>query len=48
MLTEASSTISDLRIAARRGEPAELVDIAGPLEDLSSRLSGFEQDHEAG
>jgi hypothetical protein len=37
----AVDTISNLRIAARRGEVATLVQLAAPLDHLSDQLDGF-------
>jgi hypothetical protein len=43
LLTAAVSGLSELRIAARRGELDELAGKAEPLADLSARLDQFEQ-----
>src|SRR4051794_10767969 len=43
LLDEAESTLSDLRIAARRGHLDRLADIAAPLGDLSDRLQKYEE-----
>jgi hypothetical protein len=45
LLSEAVSTISNLRIAARRDDITGLLDAAGPLRDLSHRLELFVEAH---
>ena len=45
LLTEASGTLADLRIAARRGRFAELPDLAEPLPGLAEELDAFAEAH---
>jgi hypothetical protein len=45
LLTEATSVISELRIAVRRGQLADLVSIARPLAELSKKLDRFLEEH---
>jgi len=40
------STLSDLRIAARRGDVAELPKLAAPLGRLSAKLEQFQEAHQ--
>lgn len=45
LLTEATGTLADLRIAARRGRLAELPDLAEPLPGLAEELDAFAEAH---
>jgi hypothetical protein len=45
LLTEATDTLADLRIAARRGRFAELADLAEPLPKLAEELDAFAEAH---
>jgi hypothetical protein len=45
LLTPAVSALSELRIAARRGELARLPDLAVPLTRLAGRLEAFAEAH---
>ncbi len=45
LLTEATSALSGLRIAVRRGQLHRLPDLAAPLVQLAARLDDFEQAH---
>ena len=45
LLTEATGTLADLRIAARRGELAELPKLATPLTEVADGLHAFAEDH---
>ena len=45
LLTEVVSSLSDLRIAARRGELSRLPDVAHPLDEQSQKLDDFQQAH---
>jgi hypothetical protein len=45
LLTEATGTLADLRIAARRGELAELPELAAPLTEVAEGLHAFAEDH---
>jgi hypothetical protein len=45
LLSEAVTTLADLRIAARRSELETLPSIAEPLESLSTRLEDFAEAH---
>jgi hypothetical protein len=45
LLTEATGTLADLRIAARRGELAELPELAAPLTKVAGQLHAFAEEH---
>jgi hypothetical protein len=45
LLTEATGTLAELRIAARRGELAELPKLAAPLTEVAEGLHAFAKDH---
>ena len=45
LLTEATGTLAELRIAARRGELAELPELAAPLTEVADQLHTFAEDH---
>jgi hypothetical protein len=45
LLTEATSTLAELRIAARRGRIAELPRLAAPLGKVAERLHAFAEAH---
>jgi hypothetical protein len=45
LLTRATGTLADLRIAARRGRFAELPELARPLPELAGRLDDFAKAH---
>jgi hypothetical protein len=45
LLTEATGTLADLRIAARRGRFAELPDLAEPLPKVAEELDAFAEAH---
>jgi hypothetical protein len=45
LLTEATGTLAELRIAARRGELAELPELAAPLTKLADQLHAFAEEH---
>jgi hypothetical protein len=45
LLTEATGTLADLRIAARRGELAELPELAAPLTEVADQLHAFAEEH---
>jgi hypothetical protein len=45
LLTEATSTLAELRIAARRGRIAELPELARPLAKVAERLDAFAEAH---
>jgi hypothetical protein len=45
LLTEATGTLADLRIAARRGELAELPELAAPLTEVAGKLHAFAEEH---
>jgi hypothetical protein len=45
LLTPAVSTLADLRIAARRGDVAELPKLAAPLPRLGVKLQRFQKAH---
>jgi hypothetical protein len=46
LLTEATGTLAELRIAARRGELAELPELAAPLTEVAEQLHAFAEAHE--
>ena len=46
LLTEATGALADLRIAARRGELAELPELAAPLTEVAEQLHAFAEAHE--
>lgn len=46
LLTPTLSSLADLRIAARRGDLADLSRLAAPLAGLSKRLNDFAQAHQ--
>jgi len=48
LLSSAVSTLSDLRIAARRGDFAKVAQLAGPLPKLSRELERFTEHHPPG
>jgi hypothetical protein len=41
LLAEATDTLAELRIAARRGRLAELAELAGPLAEVADQLHAF-------
>jgi hypothetical protein len=45
LLDEATSTLADLRVAARRGHLDELRGLAAPLPKLSAQLADFAEAH---
>ena len=45
LLTEATGTLADLRIAARRGRFAELPELAKPLPGVAAKLDDFAKAH---
>jgi hypothetical protein len=45
LLSDAEDHLSALRIAARRGQLAQLVDLAQPLDDDTSKLDAFVKSH---
>jgi hypothetical protein len=45
LLGEATDTLTELRIAARRGRTAELAEPAAPLEELAGKLHAFAEAH---
>ena len=45
LLTEATGTLADLRIAARRGELTELSELAAPLPEVAEELDDFAEEH---
>ena len=45
LLGQATDTLADLRIAARRGRFAELADLAEPLPKLAEELDAFAEAH---
>ena len=45
LLTEATGTLAELRIAARRGELAELPELAAPLTKVAGQLHAFAEEH---
>src|SRR5829696_4537935 len=45
LLTEATGTLAELRIAARRGELAELPELAAPLTEVADQLHAFAEEH---
>ena len=45
LLTEATGTLAELRIAARRGELAELPELAAPLTEVAGQLHAFAKAH---
>lgn len=45
LLTEATDTLTELRIAARRGRFAELPELAGPLPGVAAKLGDFAKAH---
>jgi hypothetical protein len=45
LLTEATGTLADLRIAARWGRFAELPELARPLPALAEELDAFAEAH---
>jgi hypothetical protein len=45
LLDEATSTLADLRVAARRGHLDQLRGLAAPLPKLSAQLAGFAEAH---
>jgi hypothetical protein len=45
LLSDATGTLTDLRIAARRGRFAELPELARPLPELADKLDGFAEAH---
>jgi hypothetical protein len=45
LLTEATSTLAELRIAARRGRTAELPELAAPLGKVAEQLHAFAEAH---
>jgi hypothetical protein len=45
LLAEATGTLADLRIAARRGELAELPELAAPLAEVADQLHAFAEEH---
>jgi hypothetical protein len=45
LLTEATSTLAELRIAARRGRIAELPKLAAPLVKVAGQLHAFAEAH---
>ena len=45
LLGQATDTLAELRIAARRGHTAELAGPAAPLEELAGKLHAFAEAH---
>ena len=45
LLTEATGTLAELRVAARRGRFAELPELAKPLPGVAARLDDFAKAH---
>jgi len=45
LLTEATGTLAELRIAARRGELTELPELAAPLTEVAEGLHAFAEEH---
>jgi hypothetical protein len=45
LLTEATGTLAELRVAARRGRFAELPELARPLPGLAAKLDDFAKAH---
>jgi hypothetical protein len=45
LLTEATGTLAELRIAARRGERAGLPELAAPLNKVADELHAFAEEH---
>ena len=45
LLTEATGTLAELRIAARRGELTELPELAAPLTEVAGQLHAFAEAH---
>jgi hypothetical protein len=45
LLTEATGTLAELRIAARRGRFAELAELAEPLPEVATKLDDFAKAH---
>ena len=45
LVSEATGTLAELRIAARRGHTAELAEPAAPLEELAGKLHAFAEAH---
>jgi hypothetical protein len=45
LLTEATGTLAELRIVARRGRFAELAELAGPLPGVATKLGDFAEAH---
>ena len=45
LLTEATGTLAELRIAARRGELAELPELAAPLTEVADQLHAFAEEY---
>ncbi len=45
LLTKATDTLADLRIAARRGRLAELAELARPLDKVAGELKDFAEVH---
>jgi hypothetical protein len=45
LLTEATGTLAELRIAARRGRFAELPELAEPLGEVAAKLDDFAKAH---
>jgi hypothetical protein len=45
LLSEATETLAGLRIAARRGQLAELPELAAPLTEVAAKLHAFAEAH---
>ena len=45
LVSEATDTLAELRVAARRGHTAELAEPAAPLEELAGKLHAFAEAH---